>query len=50
MLATIGENGRFGVVAVGDTLDQAQELYVRVQKVIQEEALKAIRIKALPEF
>jgi hypothetical protein len=50
MLATIGENGRFGVVAVGDTPDQAQELYERVQQVIQEEALKAIRVKALPEF
>jgi hypothetical protein len=50
MLATIGENGRFGVVAVGDTLEQAQELYERVQQVLEEEALEAIRVQALPEF
>jgi hypothetical protein len=50
LLATIGENGRFGVVAVGDTLEQAQELYERVQQVLEEEALEAIRVRALPKF
>ncbi len=50
MLATIGENGRFGVVAVGDSLEQAQELYERVQAVVAEEATQAIRPRTLPEI
>ena len=50
LLATIGENGRFGVVAVGDTLEQAQTFYERVQQVLEEEALEAIRVRALPKF
>ena len=48
MLATIGENGRFGVVAVGDSLEQALELYDRIQAVVQEEAQKAILPSSLP--
>jgi hypothetical protein len=50
MLATIGENGRFGVVAVGDTPEQAQELYDRVQEVVAEEALEAVKPRELPDI
>jgi hypothetical protein len=50
MLATIGENGRFGVVAVGDTPEQAQELYDRVQAVVTEESREAIKARELPDI
>jgi hypothetical protein len=49
MLATISENGRFGVVAVGDSPEQAEELYHRMQTVVREEALQAIQTPAIPE-
>ena len=38
MLPTVGENGRFGVVAVGDSPEEAEELYERVQSIIKQEA------------
>ena len=50
MLAAIGENGRFGVVAVGDTPEQAQELYDRVQEVVTEEARQAVKTHELPSI
>jgi hypothetical protein len=49
MLATISENGRFGVVAVGDSPEQAEELYHRMQKVVRNEALQAIQAPAIPD-
>ena len=49
MLATISENGRFGVVAVSDSLDQAEQLYNRMQTIVQNEARQAIQAPALPE-
>jgi hypothetical protein len=49
MLATISENGRFGVVAVSDSPEQAEELYDRMQSIVRNEALKAIRAPAIPE-
>ncbi len=49
MLATAGENGRFGVVAVGDSREEAEELYERTQSVIQDESTQATTPKALPE-
>ncbi len=49
MLATIAENGRFGVVAVGDSRDEAQGLYEKVQDVVAEEARAAIKARPLPE-
>ena len=49
MLATIGENGRFGVVAVGDSPREAQELYEKVQVVVVAEAREAIKPRPLPE-
>ena len=50
MLAAIGENGRFGVVAVGDTPAQAQELYERLQEVVTAEAKRAVESDGLPEI
>ena len=49
MLATISENGRFGVVAVGDSHEQAEELYHRTQTIVRNEALQAIRAPAIPD-
>ena len=49
MLATISENGRFGVVAVGDLHEQAEELYHRMQTIVRNEALQAILAPAIPE-
>jgi hypothetical protein len=49
MLATVGENGRFGVVAVGDSIDEAEQLYQRIQTVIQDEAKHAIQMPLLPD-
>jgi len=48
MLATISENGRFGVVAVGDSPEEAEELYNRMQMIVRDEALQAIRAPAIP--
>ena len=50
MLAAIGENGRFGVVAVGDTPAQAQELYERIQDVVTAEARQAVKTGGLPDI
>jgi hypothetical protein len=50
MLATISENGRFGVVAVGDSPEGADELYRGMQTIVRNEALQAIRAAALPEW
>ncbi len=49
MLATVGENGRFGVVAVGDSPAEAEQLYQRIQTVIREEAEAAIQNPPLPD-
>ena len=49
MLATISENGRFGVVAVGDSPEQAEELYNGMQRVVRNEALEAIRAPVIPD-
>ena len=50
MLATAGENGRFGVVAVGDSPEEAQRLYQDIQEVIKREAEGAIRPRDLREL
>jgi predicted ATP-grasp superfamily ATP-dependent carboligase len=49
MLPTVGENGRFGVVAVGNSPQGAEELYERVQAVIQEEAERVTLVPPLPK-
>ncbi len=49
MLATVGENGRFGVVAVGDSPDEAEQFYQRIEAVIKDEAERAIAMPLLPD-
>jgi hypothetical protein len=49
MLATVGENGRFGVVAVGDSPGEAEQFYQRVQAIITDEAEHAIQTPRLPD-
>jgi hypothetical protein len=49
MLPTVGENGRFGVVAVGNSAGEADELYERIQSVIQEEAVRVTTPLPLPK-
>lgn len=48
MLPTVGENGRFGVVAVGNSPEDADELYERIQSVIQGEAERVTTVPPLP--
>jgi hypothetical protein len=49
MLPTVGENGRFGVVAVGNSPEEADELYERIQSVVQEEAERITTVPPLPQ-
>jgi hypothetical protein len=49
MLPTVGENGRFGVVAVGNSAGEADKLYERIQSVIQEEAVRVTTPPPLPK-
>ena len=49
MLPTVGENGRFGVVAVGNSPEDADVLYERIQSVIQEEAKRVSAVPPLPK-
>jgi hypothetical protein len=48
MLPTVGENGRFGAVAVGDSPEAADELYEKLQTVVQEEAERVTGSPQLP--
>ena len=48
MLPTVGENGRFGAVAVGDSPEAADMLYERLQSVVQEEAERVTGSPQLP--
>ena len=48
MLPTVGENGRFVLVAVGDSPEIAEELYKRVQSVIKQEAEQVTTAPRLP--
>jgi hypothetical protein len=50
MLPTVAENGRFGVVAVGNSDAQSTELYEGVQTVIQEEAKRVTTPPPLQEI
>ena len=47
MLATVGENGRFGVLAVGDSIDEAEQFYQRIQRVIKDEAEQVLQAPVL---
>jgi hypothetical protein len=48
MLATLAENGRIGITAVGDSEQEADELFARTKSVIDEEAAAALRPRGLP--
>lgn len=48
MLATLAENGRIGVTAVGDSEQEADELFARIKSVIDEEAAMALRPRGFP--
>ena len=48
MLASLAENGRIGLVAVGDLAAEADALYRRTQSVLDEEARLALAPRALP--
>jgi hypothetical protein len=48
MLATLAENGRFGVVAIGNSPAEADRLYQIVQEVVDHEARLALAPRALP--
>jgi hypothetical protein len=50
MLATLAENGRIGITAVGDSEQEADELFARTKSVIDEEATAALRPRGLPPF
>ncbi len=43
MISSLTECGRIGVTAVGDTPEQAQQLYARASSTILEEAERALR-------
>ncbi len=49
MLATVGENGRFGVVAVGDSPVEAEQFYQRIQAIVTDEAEHAIQTPRPPD-
>jgi hypothetical protein len=48
MLASLAENGRFGVVAIGNSPAESDRLYQRVQEVVDREARLALAPRALP--
>ncbi len=45
MLSALGENGRIGFTAVGDSPHDAEEIYARVVRVLDEEAKAAVGLK-----
>jgi hypothetical protein len=49
MLPTVGENGRFGAVAVGNSPEEADGFYERLQVLIQEESGRVTGTASLPE-
>jgi hypothetical protein len=48
MLPTVGENGRFGVVAVDNSPKEADALYEHIQTLIQEESKRITTVQPLP--
>jgi pheganomycin biosynthesis PGM1-like protein len=48
MLATLAENGRLGITAVGDSEKDAEELFERTRAVLDEEAAAALSSPTLP--
>ncbi|WP_456846401.1 peptide ligase PGM1-related protein, partial [Cellulomonas sp. P5_C6] len=48
MISCLTELGRVGLTAVGDTPEQAMDLYARAEEVLLGEAAAAGRARALP--
>ena len=48
MISSITEHGRVGMTAVGDTPEQAMELYERARRVLFDEAPAAAELAELP--
>jgi hypothetical protein len=48
MLTCVTEVGRVGVTAVGDTPEQARELFARTEEALLAEAAEASRAAPLP--
>ena len=49
MLATLAENGQVGATAVADSRAEAEELYQKIQDVLEAEAKEALRPVRLPD-
>jgi hypothetical protein len=49
MISCLTEHGRVGLTAVGNTAEQAMELYQRAQRILLEEAGEAQQERGLPE-
>jgi hypothetical protein len=50
MLASLAENGRIGLVAIGDSAAEADALYRRTQSVLDDESRLALAPRVLPAF
>jgi len=50
MLSALGEGGRVGFTAVGDSPENAEEIYAHVVRVLDEEAKAAVGLKDEPEI
>ena len=50
MLASLAENGRIGLVAIGDSAAEADALYRRTQSVLDDESRLALAPRELPAF
>jgi hypothetical protein len=48
MLASLAENGRIGLVAIGDSAAEADALYLRTQSVLDDESRLALAPRVLP--
>ena len=48
MISSITEHGRVGMTAVGDTPEQAMDLYERARRVLFDEAAAAAELAELP--
>src|SRR5215471_16759583 len=49
MLASLAENGRIGLVAIGDSATEADALYRRTQSVLDDESRLALAPRVLPD-
>jgi hypothetical protein len=48
MMAAVAETGRLGATAVGDSAEEADRMYARLQAVLDDEARQALEPRELP--